>query len=45
MKFGSLEQQNAAVDRRNAAGERLMHVDPKYAKRVTDAIANSPDWA
>ena len=45
MRFASSEQQNAAVDRRNAAGERLMHVDPKYAKRVMDAIANSPDWA
>jgi hypothetical protein len=45
MRFGSLEQQNAAVGRRNAAGERLMHVDPKYAKRVREAIANSPDWA
>jgi hypothetical protein len=45
MRFASLEQQNAAVDRRNADGERLMHVDPVYAKRVKAAIANSPDWA
>jgi hypothetical protein len=45
MRFASIEQQNAAVDRRNAAGERLMHVDPKYAKRVMEAIGNSPDWA
>ena len=45
MRFASIEQQNAAVDRRNAAGERLMHVDPAYAKRVRAAIANSPDWA
>ena len=45
MRFASLEQQNAAVDRRNAAGERLMHVDPVYAKRVKAAIANSPNWA
>lgn len=45
MRFASSEQQNAAVDRRNAAGERLMHVDPTYAKRVMAAIANSPNWA
>ena len=45
MRFASIEQQNAAVDRRNAAGERLMHVDPVYAKRVKAAIANSPDWS
>jgi hypothetical protein len=45
MRFSSQEQQNAAVDRRNAAGDRLMHVDPVYAKRVREAIANSPDWA
>jgi hypothetical protein len=45
MRFASQEQQNAAVDRRNAQGERLMHVDPVYAKRVKAAIANSPDWA
>jgi hypothetical protein len=45
MRFASVEQQNAAVDRRNAAGERLMHVDPTYAKRVMEAIGNSPDWA
>jgi hypothetical protein len=45
MRFSSIEQQNAAVDRRNAAGDRLMHVDPVYAKRVMEAIANSPDWA
>jgi len=45
MRFASIEQQNAAVDRRNAAGERLMHVDPTYAKRVMEAIGNSPDWA
>jgi hypothetical protein len=45
MRFASIEQQNAAVDRRNAAGERLMHVDPAYAKRVMEAIGNSPDWA
>jgi hypothetical protein len=44
MRFASIEQQNAAVDRRNAAGERLMHVDPVYAKRVMEAIGNSPDW-
>jgi hypothetical protein len=45
MRFTSIEQQNAAVDRRNAQGDRLMHVDPAYAKRVRAAIANSPDWA
>lgn len=45
MRFASLEQQNAAVDRRNAQGERLMHVDPVYAKRVRQAIANSPNWS
>lgn len=45
MRFASLEQQNAAVDRRNGAGERLMHVDPVYAKRVRAAIANSPNWS
>jgi hypothetical protein len=45
MRFASLEQQNAAVDRRNADGERLMHVDPVYAKRVKAAIANSPNWS
>ena len=45
MRFASIEQQNAAVDRRNAAGERLMHVDPTYAKRVEDAIRNSPDFS
>jgi len=45
MRFASIEQQNAAVDRRNANGERLMHVDPAYAKRVRLAIANSPDWS
>jgi hypothetical protein len=45
MRFASIEQQNAAVDRRNAAGDRLMHVDPVYARRVMEAIANSPDWA
>jgi hypothetical protein len=45
MRFASIEQQSAAVDRRNEAGERLMHVDPVYAKRVKAAIANSPDWA
>jgi hypothetical protein len=44
-RFASVEQQNAAVDRRNAAGERLMHVDPVYAERVMAAIANSPNWA
>lgn len=44
MRFASIEQQNAAVDRRNAAGERLMHVDGVYARRVKEAIANSPDW-
>jgi len=45
MRFASIEQQNAAVDRRNANGERLMHVDPAYAKRVKAAIANSPNWS
>ena len=45
MRFASIEQQNAAVDRRNEAGERLMHVDPAYAKRVMEAIGNSPNWA
>ena len=44
MRFASAAQQDAAVDRRNADGERLMHVDPKYAKRVEDAIRNSPNW-
>lgn len=45
MRFASIEQQNEAVDRRNAAGERLMHVDPTYAKRVMQAIGNSPDFS
>ena len=44
-RFASIEQQNEAVDRRNAAGERLMHVDPKYARRVMEAIRNSPNWS
>jgi hypothetical protein len=45
MRFASVEQQNEAVDRRNAAGERLMHVDPVYSNRVMQAIAISPNWA
>jgi hypothetical protein len=45
LRFTSQEAQDRAVDKRNSQGERLMLVDPAYAKRVQQAIANSPNFS
>ncbi len=44
-RFTSQAQQDAAITKTNANGERLMHVDPVYAKRVKAALANTPDFS
>jgi hypothetical protein len=45
LRFTSQAQQDAAIGKTNAKGERLMHVDPAYAKRVKAALANTPDFS
>jgi len=44
-RFTSQAQQDAAIAKTNANGERLMHVDPVYAKRVKAALLNTPDFS